>query len=218
MCQMSPVWLTSRPGRKQFTFNASAVNDEAWEKRGQPMVHKLEPALGAPMTSGHQELPGFFWQWRQWVLLDPGASVSAELLVGCDAVPLREREAKKISRQRDFGVIQTEWWASWRLSKKTFVHLGLLLVRPSFGEHGKGLLPHSLWPEAGLTVVFLKAALCISVSTPTDSFCSSSCSPSLWEYSSLGSWPLPPTPVMAQMMEFESNLQEVRNKENQPTA
>lgn len=36
---------------------------------------------------------------------------------------------------------------------------------------------------------FWKAALCISVSPLTVPFCSSSCSPPLWEYSSLGSFP-----------------------------
>ena len=35
MCQMSPVWLMSRPGRKQFVFNASAVNPKSSEERGQ---------------------------------------------------------------------------------------------------------------------------------------------------------------------------------------
>lgn len=122
-------------------------------------AHKLEPDLEAPMPSGHQELPRVFWKWWQWVFLDHRALVSAELLVGCDSsgcTPgVRGREAKKNSRQFGFGVTLTEQRAAWRVWKKTVIPLGLPLICPCFSEHGKGLLLHTMWPEAGLTVVFL---------------------------------------------------------------
>lgn len=51
-CQMSPIWLLSCPGRKQFASKASAVNAQAWEERGQQRGAQVGARSGSTCAVG----------------------------------------------------------------------------------------------------------------------------------------------------------------------
>ena len=159
-------------------------------------VHKWEPDLGAPMPLGHQELPGVFWQGRQQFLLDPRASVSAELLMGCGSVHLWEREAKITSRQRDFGMIQAEWWTAWRVWNNLY-SFGFATCTSLFWWAWEGTFASfSMTWSWNNCCVFGKKLYASLFHHFQSHFEVPLVLHLCGEYSSLGPRPLPPSPVM----------------------
>lgn len=167
MCQMSPLWLTLHPGRKQFVLKASAVNAKAWGERG--WWRGVQVGARSEST-GVIGPPRAAWGLL-WVLLGPWALVSAELLVGCDLVHLREREAKKICRQHDFGMTGQSNGLYGGSERKLSLIWVCCLDFPVSVSMGRDccLIQHDL--KLVWLPCFWKAALHISVSPLTASFC-----------------------------------------------